>query len=196
MSTKPFDATLKELIEGAAAAWPVLMGPWPSFTAAYGAVIPTAPDAVRLRKSKIRRRIMIRKRRKSRIKIKSRSACGRIESYSYSCSCSYSSSKSYSSSYSFSWVRGRGPRAWLLQPVPGGVTSMEESSTYQYIVAKGALREAKRFLLLQGQKRFGQPDAESLAVIEAIPDVERLEQLGQRLLDVSSWQELLATPPT
>src|SRR5438552_253185 len=29
MSTKPFDATLKELIEGAAAAWPVLLGPWP-----------------------------------------------------------------------------------------------------------------------------------------------------------------------
>src|SRR5216683_1714372 len=77
-----------------------------------------------------------------------------------------------------------------------GVTSMEESSTYQYIVAKGALKEAKKFLMLQGQKRFGQPDAESLAAIEAITDVERLEQLGQRLLDVSSWQELLATPPT
>src|SRR5437763_6042600 len=28
MSTKPFDATLKELIEGAAAAWPTLLGPW------------------------------------------------------------------------------------------------------------------------------------------------------------------------
>ena len=29
MSTKPFDATLKELIEGAAAAMPQLLGPWP-----------------------------------------------------------------------------------------------------------------------------------------------------------------------
>ena len=75
-----------------------------------------------------------------------------------------------------------------------GVTSMEESSTYQYIVSKGALKEAKKFLMLQGQKRFGPPDAETSATIEAIPDVERLEQLGQRLLDVSSWQELLATP--
>jgi hypothetical protein len=73
---------------------------------------------------------------------------------------------------------------------------MEESSTYQYIVAKGALKGAKRLLMLQGQKRFGQPDADSLAAIETITDVERLEQLGQRLLDVSSWQELLATPPT
>jgi hypothetical protein len=71
---------------------------------------------------------------------------------------------------------------------------MEESSTYQYIVSKGALKEAKKFLMLQGQKRFGQPDAETSAAIEAITDVERLEQLGQRLLDVSSWQELLATP--
>jgi predicted transposase YdaD len=29
MSTKPFDATFKELIEGAAAAWLELFGPWP-----------------------------------------------------------------------------------------------------------------------------------------------------------------------
>jgi hypothetical protein len=29
MSTKPFDVTLKDLIEEAAAAWPELLGPWP-----------------------------------------------------------------------------------------------------------------------------------------------------------------------
>ena len=29
MSSKPFDATLKDLLEGAANAWPKLLGPWP-----------------------------------------------------------------------------------------------------------------------------------------------------------------------
>ena len=66
---------------------------------------------------------------------------------------------------------------------------MEESSTYQYIVSKGE----KRLLLLQGRKRFGSPDLQTAAAIEAITDLERLEQLGERLLDVSSWEELLAT---
>lgn len=29
MSSKPFDATFKDLIEGAATSWPTLLGPWP-----------------------------------------------------------------------------------------------------------------------------------------------------------------------
>ena len=73
---------------------------------------------------------------------------------------------------------------------------MEESSTYQYIISKGAVKGGKRLLMLQARKRFGPPDAETAAAIEAITDVERLEQLGERLLDISSWQELLATPPS
>jgi hypothetical protein len=77
---------------------------------------------------------------------------------------------------------------------------MEESSTYQAIVAKGvskgALKEAKKFVLFMGRERFGLPDAEAATAIEAITDLERLEQMGQRLLYVSSWQELVATPPS
>jgi predicted transposase YdaD len=75
-----------------------------------------------------------------------------------------------------------------------GITSMEESATYQYIVSKGELKEARKFLMRQGCKRFGQPDPTIVATIESITDVERLEQLGERLLEVSSWQELLAGP--
>ena len=73
---------------------------------------------------------------------------------------------------------------------------MEESSTYQYIMYMGALKGAKRFVMLQGSKRFGPPDAETSAAIEAITDLDRFEQLCERLLDVSSWQELLAAWPT
>jgi hypothetical protein len=74
-----------------------------------------------------------------------------------------------------------------------GVTAMEESSTYQYIVAKGEMREGKKLLIRLGRKRFGSPDPQTAATIEAINDLERLEQLSERLLDVSSWEELLAT---
>ena len=73
---------------------------------------------------------------------------------------------------------------------------MEESSTYQFLLAKGALKEAKKLLLVQGRNRFGPPDGTIVAAIDAITDLERLEQLGERLLDVSSWQELLAAPST
>jgi hypothetical protein len=76
---------------------------------------------------------------------------------------------------------------------------MEESTTYQAIIAKGRAEgrvegqaaEARKILLRQGTKRFGSPDARTRSAIEAIADVDRLEQLTERLLDVSSWDELL-----
>ena len=66
---------------------------------------------------------------------------------------------------------------------------MKESATYQAILAD----EAKRILLRMGGKRFGPADADTRAAIESIVDVDRLEQLTERLLDVSRWDELLAT---
>jgi predicted transposase YdaD len=78
-----------------------------------------------------------------------------------------------------------------------GVTTMEESSTYQYIVskgvAKGRVEGEKRLLLLMGRERLGPPDAETERAIEAITGIEQLEQLARRLMYVSSWEELLAT---
>jgi hypothetical protein len=81
---------------------------------------------------------------------------------------------------------------------------MEESVTYQAIIEKGvAIGEAKgeakgerRTLLLVGKKRFGPPPPEVVAALEAINDPERLDQLSLRLLDVTSWQELLNLPPS
>ena len=43
-----------------------------------------------------------------------------------------------------------------------------------------------------GRKRFGEPDAPTAAALQAITDLDRLEALSDRLLDVASWQELLA----
>jgi hypothetical protein len=93
--------------------------------------------------------------------------------------------------------------AWLLR----GVRGMKESSFYQMILeegeakgvakgeAKGQLKEARRILLRQGERRFGPPDQGTLASLESIGQTERIEELLDRLLDVSSWEELLS-PPT
>jgi hypothetical protein len=65
---------------------------------------------------------------------------------------------------------------------------MRESSTYLAILAE----EARVILLRQGTKRFGPPSADVRAALEAITDVEQLETLADRLLDVENWDELLA----
>jgi predicted transposase YdaD len=81
-----------------------------------------------------------------------------------------------------------------------GVRAMKESSTYQAILAEGRAEgeamgraeEARKVLLLLGGKQFGPPDPQVRAVITAA-NLERLERLTERLLDVSSWDELLAS---
>ena len=76
-----------------------------------------------------------------------------------------------------------------------GVRSMEESVTYQAILrkgmARGAVEELRKTLLRQGGKRFGAADPATAAAVEAIADLERLERLSERLLEVNSWPELL-----
>jgi hypothetical protein len=77
------------------------------------------------------------------------------------------------------------------------VISMEESVTYQAIVRRGKREEARKLILLMGRNRFGRVSAEVRDALNAIQDIEKLEDLGVRLLDVSSWQELLglSEPP-
>ena len=89
----------------------------------------------------------------------------------------------------------------LIESLLQGVANMEESVTYQAIIRKGEARgqamgreaEARRMLLLQGRRRFGEPSAQVQAALDALSDVGRLEELAIRLLDVnvSSWEELL-----
>ncbi len=86
----------------------------------------------------------------------------------------------------------------LIDRLLEGVQNMKESVTYQKILregrAEGRAEEAKRILKRQGSKRFGQPDALIEAAIDAIADLERLEQLSDRVLEVTGWEELLAQP--
>jgi predicted transposase YdaD len=89
-----------------------------------------------------------------------------------------------------------------------GVRSMKESVTYQAILeegealgitkgeAKGALGEAKKILRLQGEKRFGPADATTVAALEGINDLGKLEHFLVSLDNVDSWQALLKQVPS
>jgi hypothetical protein len=75
-----------------------------------------------------------------------------------------------------------------------GVSAMKESATCQAILDEGRAEGEKKVLLLVGSKRFGPPDARTRAAPEAVDSVERLERLSERVLEVGSWEELLASP--
>jgi hypothetical protein len=74
-----------------------------------------------------------------------------------------------------------------------GVHGMRESTTYQYILDEGRIEEAQNTLLRQGKLRFGKPTKRIVATVQALKDLDRLHELSDRLLSVSSWQELLQT---
>jgi hypothetical protein len=71
-----------------------------------------------------------------------------------------------------------------------------ESVTYEVIRKREFKRHARQTLLRLGQSRFGPADAETRAAIEAIDDLDRLDQLLDldRILRATSWDELLAMP--
>jgi predicted transposase YdaD len=81
-----------------------------------------------------------------------------------------------------------------------GVRNMRESSTYQAILeegraegeARGRAEEARRSILLIGRKRLGEPSPDVQARLDALSDVDALERLLGRSLDVETWEELWA----
>jgi hypothetical protein len=79
----------------------------------------------------------------------------------------------------------------FVEQVLGGIYHMEDSVTYQAIVRKGKISGLQEMLLRLGRKRLGPPAEAAEANIKAIKDVERLETLAERLLDATSWEELL-----
>ena len=75
---------------------------------------------------------------------------------------------------------------------------MKESSTYQAILDEGReecrAEALQKTLLRQGRHRFGNPPDAVQAAIHEQTNIERLERMTERLLVVSTWQELLDTP--
>jgi predicted transposase YdaD len=83
-----------------------------------------------------------------------------------------------------------------------GIRGIEESSVYQGIFAKGGAegeaegraKEARENLIRQGRRKLGEPDERVLAQLAAMKDLDRLHVLSDRVLEVSSWDELLSAP--
>jgi hypothetical protein len=78
----------------------------------------------------------------------------------------------------------------------GASIAMRESVTFQAILEEGEqtgrIKELHRMILRQGRVRFGEADEAVRQQIEAMRDIERLEDLSERLLFVSNWDELMA----
>lgn len=72
---------------------------------------------------------------------------------------------------------------------------LEESTTFQAIMRRGRLAEARRILVLIGQEKLGKLSEPVMAAIYAEDDLDRLEQLCKRLLVEDSWEGLLGLPP-
>ena len=75
-----------------------------------------------------------------------------------------------------------------------GVRGMRESSTYQMILDEGRIEGVQRVLIRQGKKKLGDPDEAVRRALTAITDLDRLDRLIDRVLEVSTWDELLQTP--
>ena len=77
-----------------------------------------------------------------------------------------------------------------------GVQDMRESVTYQAMLeegrVEGRVEGERRILLRVGRNRFGAPSSNVVAALDAITDEATLAALADRLLEVGSWDELLA----
>jgi hypothetical protein len=74
------------------------------------------------------------------------------------------------------------------------VLSMEQSTTYQAIVRRTRVDEARQLLLSLAEAKFGPPNPATRAALESIADHTRLKELTLQVLTATTWQELLPTP--
>ena len=79
-----------------------------------------------------------------------------------------------------------------------GIRGIEESSIYQDIFAKGRaegeVEGTREDVLRLGRRKLGPPGEAVEVRIAALSDLDRLHRLLDRILDASTWDELLASP--
>jgi predicted transposase YdaD len=74
-----------------------------------------------------------------------------------------------------------------------GVMAMEESTTYQWVLEQGALREVRKNVLLLGRQQFRRTPKAVKTALENITDLARLEELLVGVGKAASWEELLGS---
>ncbi|HJT77724.1 MAG TPA: hypothetical protein VJ739_11030, partial [Gemmataceae bacterium] len=75
-----------------------------------------------------------------------------------------------------------------------GVHAMEESTTFQAIIAEGEIRGVQKALLHIGGKRLGPPSEVQRTAVQGITSLDDLERMIERTVEVDNWEELLAAP--
>ncbi len=93
---------------------------------------------------------------------------------------------SLESSSTYRWVKDQGR---LEGQAEGRVEGRLEGRAEGHL--EGRSEEARDIILRQGSAKFGTPDSGIRAALNEVTDIECLEALTVRLLQVSSWQELL-----
>ena len=73
---------------------------------------------------------------------------------------------------------------------------MRESLTFMSILDEGREIQTRNLIRRAVRRTLGEPDEQSVTLLEGITDVERLERIFDRTVEanVSSWQDLLDTP--
>ena len=72
------------------------------------------------------------------------------------------------------------------------MVDLRESSFYKLVHEEGRMDEVRRMILSQGRRKFGASPPAIEATLEGITEQAKLEALADRLIDVSSWEDLLA----
>lgn len=104
----------------------------------------------------------------------------------------------------FGWVFHRRPREEREMWTNLGAATQEddyrkeEFKAMAQTIGKTLIEEAhedraRHMLLLQGRKRFGEPPPEVFLALQEIEDLDRFDRMTLRMLEVSTWTELLET---
>ncbi|MBB6048969.1 hypothetical protein [Armatimonas rosea] len=72
---------------------------------------------------------------------------------------------------------------------------LEQSTTYQDIIARGARENSRSLVLDLGKQNLGVPTSEQVKQVEAIEDTEVLKGLIGQIFKVKTWNDLLAALP-
>jgi len=79
----------------------------------------------------------------------------------------------------------------LIRQLFEGLRTMQDSSTYQWIVQNSRLTESRTLLMRLATKKYGPPPQEVVQRLNQVAEIERLESLAERVLDATGWDELL-----
>jgi flagellar biosynthesis/type III secretory pathway protein FliH len=56
---------------------------------------------------------------------------------------------------------------------------------------EGKIEGERAIIVRLGRKRFGEPDAATLAKLDSIQSIERLDEISDRLISAANWNEAI-----